>query len=476
MANPSLSDAVYADLALKGYLDNVSVSFYDKNPANAIAINETRHWPPASTVKLFTAMYASKLIADARLNLYNSVAIEAKNVVPGELITDELPTIQEGEYLTVDRLLKQMITQSDNTAFNVLLDILDRKEITSYIHSLGLIHSTVGSKLNLDTSQEQYEFDVPGYSINTTTADDYTKAFTLIWKNNIAGAKPLLEILKQQKINYMIPLLLPKDVVVAHKHGDLDPLYHDGGIILSPKHTYVLSIFSNAGDPNLVAHISDLIYTRDYTLVGKTNTAPSKAFLQTPSIDPLVAQGTMMPTQVLGDSTASLTTQPITAADLGITAKDLSLAQPNAKLPRILIPADSPWHVLVDISQLAKEGLALGTKAHSQVIADTMLTQIAEAKDLFSRGKTQQANEILHHVQQTMDTLGKVPSIKADAQAQTTVQVLSETRFQILGDALRNAKGNARSELIKEIGQQAKNTLTYVQPNIPLATNATNPN
>lgn len=103
---PSLSDAVYADLAVRGYLDNISVSFYDGNKADNINLNETKHWLPASTVKLFAAMYAYKQIADSKLSLYQSIPVDSKNVVPTELVTDELPGIQDGDYLTIDRLLK----------------------------------------------------------------------------------------------------------------------------------------------------------------------------------------------------------------------------------------------------------------------------------------------------------------------------------------------------------------------------------
>jgi len=469
----SLSDAVYADLALKGFLDNVSVSLDDGHSQNAIKINETRHWLPASTVKLFAALYAFKQISESKLNLYQSFPVEGKNVVPTELATDELPTIQEGDYLTLNRLLQQMITQSDNTAFNVLLDVLDRNAINNYIHSLGLTHSSIGSKLNLDTSQEQYEFDVPGYGINTTTAEDYTKAFTFIWKNKIPGAKSLLEILKQQKINYMLPLLLPKDVVVAHKHGDLAPLYHDGGIILGPKNSYVLSIFSNVGDPNIVAQLSKLIYTKDYSLVGeslKQEHTPQ----QHPALDPFVAQGKLQ-TNTLGAKTQIIPAQPITAADLGITAKDLALTQTTIVLPKVIIPADSGWHFLIPTLRSLHYLLAFTYKQQTQIALDEMRLHIAEAKDLSSRGKIQEADTVLQQVQQTMNTLAQEKTTKNDAQTQINIQTVSETRFQLLGAMLKDTHGTTRNELIKEIGQEAKNTLVQVQPNLPLATNATNP-
>src|SRR5260370_38746935 len=116
----------------------------------------------------------------------------------------------------------------------------------------------------------------------------------------------------------MLPLLLTKNVVVAHKHGDLDPLYHDGGIVFGPKNSYVLSIFSNIGDPNLVAQLSELIYTKDFNLVGKSfRHVQKKVSYQTPPLDPLVAEAKPLSTSVLGAKTQTILTQPITAADLG---------------------------------------------------------------------------------------------------------------------------------------------------------------
>lgn len=467
---PTLSDKVYADLALRGDLNNVSVSFYD-GKSDSFGLSDTKHWLPASTVKLFVAMYAFKLIANHKINLSDDITVEDKNVVPTEFVTEELPSIQAGESMSIDRLLKQMITQSDNTAFNVLLDVLNRKAVTDYIHSVGITHSAVGSKLNLDTSQTQYEFDALGYGINTTTAEDYTKAFELIMQNKIPGAKNLLEILKQQKINYMIPFLLPKNVVVAHKHGDLDPLYHDGGIVFKENNkTYVISVFSNTGDPSLIAHISQLIYTGDSKLVGAV--IPKNAPIsETHPVDPLLSEK-IPASNVL--AAATLSQQPITAADLGITDKDLSLVKPSAQLPKITIPADSPFNFLTGLVQTFKRASAFSVKDKVAVDVQTMLIQVSQAKDLSSKGKVAQANAILKKVQNEIQKTSQSSSIENDAQAQISLQTVSETRFQILADSLKSSSSKNRDALIRVIGEQAKTTLNQVQPKIPLATNATN--
>src|SRR5581483_9262904 len=307
-----------------------------------------------------------------------------------------------------------------------------------------------------------------------TTSADYALAFNLIFNNKIPGAKELLDILKQQKINYMIPLLLPKGTVVAHKHGDLDPLYHDGGIVYAKNGPYIVSIFSNAGDPNLVAHLSELIYSRDPKLVGTSVQNLTPLSYVNPPIDPIVAEGTLTNTQVLGAQSPEIQTQPITAADLGITSEDLSLKKSIPQLPKVVIPADAPFNSLVMIGQLIKKIAALDPKTRAKVDQETMLLQIAEVKDLYQRGKTAMANDLVQTVQTEIKNTAVSETTKNDAATQIALQAVSETRFEVLGASLKDTSGAKRDELIHEIAQQAKDTVTQVAPNLPLAANATN--
>ena len=473
----TVSDAVYADLALRHYLDNVSVYSINDNSSENISINPDKQWIPASTVKTFVAMYAYKQISDKKLNLSDSVYIKGENVVPTEMESEDLPALNEGDYVSIQRLIRQMIIQSDNTAYNSLLDILDRQKITDYIHSLGLNNSAIGSKLNLDDVQTSYELNVPGYGINTTTAEDYAKAFVFIKQNKIPQAKDLFNVLKEQRINNMLPLLLPKNITVAHKTGDLDPLYHDGGIVENPQSAYVLSVFSNLGDPYVVAHISQIIYTKNYDLVGgeiKRNVVSSSED-QNPAIDPLVYAPR---SAVLGANTndnSNIQAPGISAADLGIKADDLSLNIDNKDLPKVIIPADSPIHFLVPAIEIIQKGLTLDPKKKTEIDLNSIKLEVAEAKDLQSKGENQLAGMVLNQVQNQLTIVAKNKEITTDQKAQTEVQSISETRFAVLGDELKKADKTNRSRIIKQIAAQAKETVTNIAPNIPQANAATNP-
>jgi len=391
----SLSDAILADLALHNYLDYVSVDFLDKKSPNTIGINQDKQWLPASTIKLFVAMYAADQLQKKNISMNQWVSVDAKNVVPTELETSDYPVLTPDLTTTIETLLKKMLTQSDNTAYNTFLDLLDRQKITEYIQSLGLTHTIVGSKLNLDDNQTQYEYTTPGFNINTTTAADYAKAYELIDGNKISGSRILFDILKEQKIQNMIPALLPtKDLVIAHKTGDLAPLYHDGGIIIGDNKHYILSIFSNLDNPNIIAHISQIVFTKNYKLVGAS--IPDKTLSPTTpqAIDPLVLNPDGFRNVLAATTQINVPIPQITAADLGISSKDLSLVIPDDKLPKSLISPNSPLHNLIPLFYGLQNALVIGEKGRQQVALNYAKQLIADAKTLQNQGNLKLASSI----------------------------------------------------------------------------------
>ncbi len=477
----TVSDAVYADLALRHNLNNVSVYWKEVGSSDSVSLNTDRQWVPASTIKTYVAMYAYHLAFLGQLSLYDYVQIQAKNVVPTELETDEFPVLSEGDQVTVSSLIQQMLTQSDNTAYNTLLDLLDRREITKYVQSLGLNNTVVGYKLNLDDAQQSVETQSPGYAENTTTAADYAKAFGMIENNTLSYSKTLFSVLARQKINNMIPALLPKDVVIAHKTGDLDPLYHDGGIVKGKNHEYILVVFSNLGDPAIVSHISNLVYTKNFNLVGSKLSVYTKQVTDSlqnagQPLDQLVADQRAGKTNVLAAQTAvGIKSPEITAADLGISASDLSLKLSNTGLPSVLIPYDSPFHGIVTFLQTAKERLSVAPSVKAEASLDAVAQKVAEVKDLQKRGKTKEADTLLAGVQNDLESIAKNPSIKDSQSLQTEIQSLSDTRFAIQNDELAKVKLSDRNTFIKSVAQEARRTVDSIVPATPKAAEVTSP-
>src|SRR5258708_17193298 len=105
------------------------------------------------------------------------------------------------------------------------------------------------------------------------------------------------------------------------------------------------------GDPNVIAHISDLIYTIDANLIGNNQKSQNTSDVPNPPIDPLVAAGEPQNTSVLAANTQNFKMPKITATDLGINASDLSLSLNLKELPPVIIPVGSPLHFLVDLGE-----------------------------------------------------------------------------------------------------------------------------
>lgn len=465
----NLSDAIYADLALKHQLSNVSIFYFDGNTDNNIDINSKRNWIPASTIKLYVAMYAYDQIAKGKVGLQDLVKIKSQNIVPSEIDTPELPYMKLGQTVTIARLLKQMLTQSDNTAYNTLLDIFDRRDVTKYVQDLGLANSSVRSKLNVDDQQILSEYATPGFGNNVTSAGDFATAFVLIRGNRIPGAAALYAILLQQKLNNMIPAQLPKKVTVAHKTGDLAPLYHDGGIIVDANRSYILSVFTNAGSPDVVAHLSQLIYSKNYNLIGKIATKTVGEY-PNQTIDPLVFD-TNAVLDVLGVSTPSSFLIPeVTAADLGIKDADLTL---TTKLPLVIAPVDSPWHILVTSGYKISEAAVLLPSLRSGLKLQEMRQQLAEAEDLLARKKNDLALSTLNQVDTSLTNVVTDSSLIKNTQLQTDAKAISETRFEILHTAFVTDTTTDKTELIKNIARQARDSVEQIEPALPKAVSAT---
>lgn len=266
----NLEQVLWEEINAEGLSDNVSLYYKNLLDGYEIMINADRSWVPASMVKAFVVVEAFRQKREKIINFDTRVIIKKENIVSNELESSSYQPLREGVKATVRELVYAMIVQSDNTAYNTLLDLLDRRNITSTLRKLGLINTVLGEKLNL--SDEQYALDaaVPGQQPNRTTARDFGQLFNILYQNKIEDAQEILTILKQQKINDMIPALLPKDVEVAHKTGRLSPYFHDGGIVFKPNEPFILVIFTNHDESAILARLAKISYYKTRDVLGES--------------------------------------------------------------------------------------------------------------------------------------------------------------------------------------------------------------
>lgn len=162
--------------------------------------------------------------------------------------------MEKGELEETERihsLMTQMISISDNDAFNLMVaecsgcnsQVAGRPIIQAYIDKEGYTDTTITSML-LPTSYRSPSS--PGR--NYTTVEDCGLLLEKLYKGQCVNPEVSHKFLKllhnQQHIN-KIPAGLPEGTKCANKTGDTDDFQHDAAIVYSPGGDYILCIMSS---------------------------------------------------------------------------------------------------------------------------------------------------------------------------------------------------------------------------------------
>lgn len=233
-----------------------SVAFQNTSSNEILSINPKK-LQSASIIKLFVMIEAFNEIKEDRINENDEIILKSNMKVGG---TGSLSGRKDGTAITINQLIKLMITQSDNTATNILIDILTMDKINSSIKVLGCSDSVIQRKM-MDFKAQNEGKD------NFTSVEDLCCVLFKIYKNECLGGiydKKMIDIMKQQENNTKIPLLLPPGTVVAHKTGELDKVENDAGIIYNKDGAYILCILSNGVETTkargIISKLSRIVY------------------------------------------------------------------------------------------------------------------------------------------------------------------------------------------------------------------------
>ena len=249
-----------------------AISFKDLSGENDnILINEYEHFHAASTMKTPVMIEVFKQASEGRFSLQDSLVIknEFKSILDGSSYSMELDR-DSGEHLykyldkkrSIKDLVTDMIIYSSNLATNILIKLVDAKEVNKTMRELG------AKDINVLRGVEDMKAYKAGLN-NTTTAYDLLLIFEALAQGkavNSQADKKMLQILQQQKHTDLIPALLPKNLKIANKTGWITGVHHDSALIELPAgKKYVLVLLSkNMEDmeagTKMLARVSKMIY------------------------------------------------------------------------------------------------------------------------------------------------------------------------------------------------------------------------
>lgn len=229
-------------------MEKISFAVIDLNGRKPVlgGVNMDHFIYPASVYKMYVAMEILKQVSEGKYSLYQSYVVHAPNDVDrtSEISWDPRPLLRDGDTVTVDYLLDLMITRSDNSAANCMIDIAGRKNINQTIDENGWYGSEVTRKY-LSRKLED-----PGYDTIRSTVTSALHAADFIYKiykNELINpwvSQQLKVLLGRQLDTTKLSTGLPPNTMFYHKSGWWSYFTNDVGIVDDGKIRYIIALFT----------------------------------------------------------------------------------------------------------------------------------------------------------------------------------------------------------------------------------------
>jgi beta-lactamase class A len=211
----------------------------------------------ASIIKIPILLELYRQVEQQTLSLERRMVLSDDHKVGGAGVLNEL---HEGLILTIKDLAILMIVVSDNTASNMLIDVVGEERVNCLLRQMGMRNSALRKKFMIELADPSI--------INLISPYDAMVIMERLYEGEILS-KPLtaevLDILSRQQYREKIPLLLPEDLQVANKTGEVTGVRHDVGIVFLQDNPYVLSLMTKDVADNLeadrtIAEISKILF------------------------------------------------------------------------------------------------------------------------------------------------------------------------------------------------------------------------
>ena len=212
-----------------------SVYVWDYETGNYVDINANEIFPTASIIKLPVLVELFRSIEKNQLTIYDEMPLTEYYRSEG---SGSLQFKAANSTYTIDKLARMMITESDNSATNMLMARLgSMTDINSALRQWGLKHTYVQTWLP----------DLGG--TNHSTARDMAQILYNIDNPNFLSnesREKIFDYMGHVHNNRLIAAGLPSGATFLHKTGDIGKMLGDAGIVYAPNgKKYIVVIFAN---------------------------------------------------------------------------------------------------------------------------------------------------------------------------------------------------------------------------------------
>lgn len=227
------------------------VALYAKNltTGEIVSVDGDKPVQTASVIKLALMLQAFEQIHAGKLQVSQPLVLTKENQVGGSGILGQL---DPGLKLTLKDVITLMVTLSDNTATNMLIDAVGLRPTNEMVASMGLKNTYFYKKVFL-AATEPMPADQKQFGLGKTTPEEMAKLVGSIYRCDLGDrdlCTEMITIMRNQQYRAMIPryLVTPDNSEIlspiADKIGMLDAVRNDVALVYTARGPIILSIFT----------------------------------------------------------------------------------------------------------------------------------------------------------------------------------------------------------------------------------------
>lgn len=216
----------------------LGVTVLDLATGDQFSVHGKMVFTQASAIKLPILVELMRQVDAGALRLDDEVTLVASDIVPGSGVLQQLTPGKVK--LSLRDVATLMVTVSDNTATNMIIDRVGMAKVNSEMARLGLSATKLQRKMQDATARKENRE-------NLSTPEEQARLLQLLYKGEILTAKSRAEIDRILSIpkSSRIRTLLPAGTKVAHKTGTLSGVTVDVGIVYLANRPFVVSAMGN---------------------------------------------------------------------------------------------------------------------------------------------------------------------------------------------------------------------------------------
>lgn len=212
---------------------HIGLYIKDISSGQTFEVNPQTKFASASLVKVPLAIGLYKDMAEGKINPAFGPLFLNKHISSGSgILKNEAP----GKKVNLRDLSYMMLSKSDNTATNIITELIGQDRVTELCRNMGWTHTNMVRPV---MSLELRRFGIE----NWTTAKEMGQMFEGMYLGKLVSpeaSREMIRLMLNTHVDDRLQRYLPRGIDIAHKTGLISDNAHDVGIIYLPGNQAVI--------------------------------------------------------------------------------------------------------------------------------------------------------------------------------------------------------------------------------------------